>query len=553
MFERVHEEDGIRGMRVPSERLRRSSTVGWPALATLAVGAAYIAWSAKFIERASFLALDRTRYWGIFDDALISMRYAWNFSHGQGPVWNPGEHVEGYSNPLTMLIMALACAIFDRGTACLAMAILGIGTVLAAAYGVARLATRFESRPASDSSAVAGPPRALIFAVALAFYPLSYWSLSGMETGMVSLLFIVALLAVERWGETGSQRYQTACWIALGLLCVARPDGVLLALLGGLAFAHAAWVRHRVSAPKRILLVAGMALILPAAQLIFRLVYYGSAFPNTGLLKLGGFPLVDRLRGGLAFIRPFLGSTLALALPIGVGLWRRPSRLKWVALIALLTLLAYQIVVGGDPWPYWRIMAPAIPLSASVAAHTIWAILSPRVVSRSERVVLHAGRIAVLGLLLLTLNWRFLREAAFDHRPYGWEANVANRNVALALSEVTSSGASVGVFWAGSIPYYTGLRAVDFLGKSDPVIARMAPDLTGAVAWNGMTSVPGHNKYDLNYSIVKLRPTYVQGFRWGRQDLSEWGRAHYDSVSHRGITLWLRRGAPEVRRERIHP
>ncbi len=141
----------------------------------------------------------------------------------------------------------------------------------------------------------------------------------------------------------------------------------------------------------------------------------------------------------------------------------------------------------------------------------------------------------------------------FRVRPYQWYSNVANVNTALAVEEVSRPSASVGVFWAGSIPYYTGLRAIDFLGKSDPVIARRKPDLSGAVAWGGMNSVPGHNKYDLRYSIVNLRPTYVQGFRWGRQDLSQWGRAHYDSVSHKGVPLWLRRGSGDVRWDHIRP
>src|SRR5262249_32349131 len=32
------------------------------------------------------------------DDAYITLRYAWNLSSGRGPYFNPGEHVEGYTN-----------------------------------------------------------------------------------------------------------------------------------------------------------------------------------------------------------------------------------------------------------------------------------------------------------------------------------------------------------------------------------------------------------------------------------------------------------------------
>jgi hypothetical protein len=93
--------------------------------------------------------------------------------------------------------------------------------------------------------------------------------------------------------------------------------------------------------------------------------------------------------------------------------------------------------------------------------------------------------------------------------------------------------------------------AVDFLGKTDPHVARLAPDLSGRIGWSGMTAVPGHDKYDLEWSIVRLRPDYVQGFAWGRQDLSRWAEQHYDSVTFRGVGLRLRRGSPAVRWERL--
>src|SRR6266850_6494270 len=53
------------------------------------VGLVLLAWSNRFIQ----------------DDAFISFRYADNFVHGRGLVWNEAERVEGYTNFLwTMLI-----------------------------------------------------------------------------------------------------------------------------------------------------------------------------------------------------------------------------------------------------------------------------------------------------------------------------------------------------------------------------------------------------------------------------------------------------------------
>src|SRR6188768_521911 len=41
------------------------------------------------------------------DDAYISYLYAKNLVSGHGLVFNPGEHVEGYSNPLYVLLMTI--------------------------------------------------------------------------------------------------------------------------------------------------------------------------------------------------------------------------------------------------------------------------------------------------------------------------------------------------------------------------------------------------------------------------------------------------------------
>jgi hypothetical protein len=42
----------------------------------------HAAWAHPFIMESSVVAFDGRRYFNLFDDAMISMRYAWNFSHG---------------------------------------------------------------------------------------------------------------------------------------------------------------------------------------------------------------------------------------------------------------------------------------------------------------------------------------------------------------------------------------------------------------------------------------------------------------------------------------
>src|SRR5215470_15559653 len=60
---------------------------------------------AIFIARSAFRADGRLAF-ALFDDAMVSMRYARNLAEGLGLVWNPGERVEGYTDLLWTLWMA---------------------------------------------------------------------------------------------------------------------------------------------------------------------------------------------------------------------------------------------------------------------------------------------------------------------------------------------------------------------------------------------------------------------------------------------------------------
>jgi arabinofuranosyltransferase len=73
----------------------------------------YMIWGAGFIYRTSIPLDDGSLTFCLFDDAMISMRYAENLANGHGLVWNIGERVEGYTNPLMVLIMAVFSAFFQ--------------------------------------------------------------------------------------------------------------------------------------------------------------------------------------------------------------------------------------------------------------------------------------------------------------------------------------------------------------------------------------------------------------------------------------------------------
>ncbi|MEI6046496.1 MAG: hypothetical protein WCS37_19265, partial [Chloroflexota bacterium] len=122
-----------------------------------------------FIYRTSFVMDNGERYFSLFDDAMISMRYAWNSSHGLGPVWNVGERVEGYTNPLMVVLMGLVTLVFDKRFAVLAVQLLSIGIMLGLAYLTALVADELTR---GKEEAQRKLIRVLSFLGALSYYPL---------------------------------------------------------------------------------------------------------------------------------------------------------------------------------------------------------------------------------------------------------------------------------------------------------------------------------------------------------------------------------------------
>lgn len=511
----------------------------------------FILWGSAFIYRTSFIAIDGKRYFCLFDDAMISMQYAWNFSHGLGLVWNAGERVQGYTNLLMTLLMSVSALLFDKSTAVLSIQILGLAFMPAIAYANMKIADHI----IEDEN---GPPqrmliRTLSFLFALSYYPLIYWSLTGMETGLLTVLLLFAVLTAFNYRKSGNPTYLFGTAIYLGLAFLTRNDSLIFALL---IWAYVLWnILNRQTNSKTLIQLfsaIGLYVVFVIGQFLFQYLYYGEAVPNTYTLKLTGMPLLDRLSNGLIFIAPFLVQVAFLLLPVIFDIFRRLQKEKLLLLSLVLSAIGYQIYIGGDPWPYWRFMSPTIPLLGILFIDLVNNRMRSQAGAKSSKPRFPRWygldtRISVIVLVgILVVNAYFLPEILSLERPFYVSANEHNVNIAVALNEVTSRDASVGVFWAGAIPYFTERKAIDFLGKSDRYIAHLPPDLSGKVEMLGMKSPPGHNKYDLNYSIKQLQPTYVQDFKWGTQDLTVWAETKYVEVEYKGITLFLRRDSPAV-------
>ncbi len=495
----------------PAERQQPAPPRGGSRAAGVALAVillVYCAYAAAFIYRTSFL-VDGRRCFCLFDDAMISMRYARNLAHGQGLVWNPGgERVEGFTNPLWVLFMSLFHLLpIPAYFASLPIQISGALLVLLAAVCVGRAAYAL-----SDGSHLA----ALSATALTAFYlPLVNWSLQGMEVSVLAALVAASTHRAVRSLARGD--FSPLPYVLLGLAVLVRMDAsvVLLAtMLWGMFADRRHRARHAGWGIAALALAAG-------SQTAFRLSYYGDLLPNTYYLKLSGYPASLRLLKGLLSLAGLLQRLpWWLLIPAFLPLaWRRHrGRMLLVTLWCAQCL--YSVYVGGDAWEWWgganRYLAIVIPLFFVLVSLGLADLVSLMVVClrNRPRLLAHAAPAAgaALALAFLVAGNSFsptsLRQWLLLDPPLLRADNAANVKTAELLRAVTTDQALIAVSWAGAIPYFSDRRSHDLLGRCDRHIAHGRAH--GIAIWTATDSfVPGHLKWDYDYSITKLQPDIV--------------------------------------------
>lgn len=502
----------------------------------LVIGASFSLWSAAFILSTSVRVQGR-RYFCLFDDAMISMRYGWNLGHGHGLVWNPGERIEGITNLLMAVVMAVPAALLEKSGAVLAVQISGAVVLLAGAAVYGRLVGGLLSSLLDGEEAEFA--RILAFTATLSYYPLVAWTLLGMETGLLALLMGLGAGLVLVGSASRSRPW---LGLVLGLAYATRPDSLLPAL----ALLAADLARSR-GDRRALRTTLGDAALLGASVVglaLFRWTYYGDIVPNTYALKVAGFPLTVRLHDGLVYSVAYMAQSWPLLLLAAGGALAVRGAGPWLFGSAACAI-AYQAWAGGDAWYYWRLMAPYTPLLLVLAV--AGAVAAARRLGGHLRLSpagVRTTAVLLTALPLVWADWPFRDEVALREPPSLTLFNRRHVVTALALLEIARPSATVGVFSAGVVPYYSGLRGVDFLGKNDRHIARVPPDLAMDIPGKlpGLRTVAGHNRYDLHYAIVERAPDYIEGSRWGHDDLSAYAAEHY--VLRAG--LLLRKESPHI-------
>ncbi|MGD9142068.1 MAG: hypothetical protein PVJ42_11060 [bacterium] len=512
---------------------------------------AYCVYAVLFIMKTSFV-IGGARYFSLFDDAMISMRYAKNFAGGHGLVWNPGgERVEGFTNPLWTLYMAALHLI--------PIATTKISALVQASAALFLLANLFAVKKlagfVSDSSGFV----ILTAALLTAFYlPLNNWGMQGMEVCVLALLITLAALHAARAVRAG--RFSTLPFILLGLSVFIRTD-MAVPFLGMLLYLAVSVRSHRTR-----YLIWGIALLAAsvAVQTGFRIWYYSEALPNSYYVKLVGYPMYLRWTRGLyvTFVFLWRSNWALFALPLAVILITKDrvlGLLGWVLGVQLL----YSVYVGGDAWESWgganRYVCIAMPvffilLAASLARAGGFMKRAALKVSPDigERLLnKHGGKVSAIMVLLILLNFNAiygpsaLTEWLLLKPPLHVDDNARMVERAIALRKFTTHMASIAVVWDGAIPYFADRYAVSILGKNDHRVGRLpmrrVPGPAGLVAF-----YPGHLKWDYSYSIGELKPDVIVQV-WKQPEEAEQYMVDYVSVRLYGFLFHLRENSQNIR------
>ena len=413
----------------------------------------------------------------LIDDTYIFLRFARNLADGNGPVFNVGERVEGFSSPLWTFLLGLAGFLgADLEIAARVLGLLfGIGVVSILTYSIYRRTNLGRLDTALLGIGLASSP-AVVF-----------WSASGMDAPLflvfVAASFVSAL--ADRRGD-GSLSFRTATMLALATLT--RPEGVLVACYIGAFFLLE---RRRV----RSLVLYGTAV---AIMLLARYAYFGTWVPNTYYAKVT-FDLSRRLVDGASYILPAIGIhsvLLAHLIAVLAVAWKR--RVMSAGTIAFLGGWAvmwsgYVSYVGGDNFSFFRFLLPAMPVLILLFAQAWSAIRTS---------VRPSVRWACPAMLLL--GFVFCHVLTYHSQASYY---LGDQRLAAAWSKVgrwidreTPPNTVIATIVPGALGYFGRRPTIDMLGLTDRQVATKGHVFPHAVH--------GHARFNTDY-IFERQPDVV--------------------------------------------
>lgn len=464
---------------------------------------------------------------GPVDDELICWRYARNLVRGDGPVFNPGEWIQGYTCPLWVAIHALGQAV-------------GIGPLwVCRGVGAFSFAWATWSAGAVYHRRQPGAPVLWPAFVVAASPALAFHTAAGLGTVLLAALLIAALNAWDAADLHERTPLRAALW--LGLAAGVRPEALLFCGLASMV-----WLTQRRGYGRRLVLV-GLALGPALVALGYARLAYGAWLPHTyGIKKL---PVLYDLGYGLRYLIEsswVTGAGLWVLLALGALRLTGPMRVMTLGVV-LHTL--YVVFVGGDYLAQARFFVPTLPLAIALActAHAAarWGL---PVIVLLGMFGPQWAQLPLRGNGPFVEHTRPYLRALHEFQEQRWA------QLGRVLGAAASPGTKVAISPLGAFGWESDLVLYDPLGLVVREVAAAEPDLE--------VELKGHHRHD-GEAILARRPDWIvlgNGVRdpqTGKLNINPWERSlvsaegfqrdyerfRLDIEDGAPLDLWVRRGS----------
>jgi hypothetical protein len=337
----------------------------------------------------------------------------------------------------------------------------------------------------------------LIAATITAFYfPFVFWTLRGLEVGALILTLNLALLFSLRL--VSDPKPATVFWLSLflGISLLIRLDAFLQT---GLLLAYIFIKR-----PRAALLPFISSVLFLVAIIIFQRLYFGDFLPNTYFLKVIGVPIMERVKLGLTVLIDYASRDFLMLLLFSILGWvvykdfRSPETLILLSLFFVQVL--YSVWVGGDYAEDALDSANRFTAQGMTGLIIAFSLALERFLENVNASRPRSAFAFIVGIgVLVVMSGEPWEKWMINNAPMH-RTDIQRVQIGLRLQANTDLSAVIAVHAAGQIPYYSQRTTIDLLGKSDPFIAKGPP---------AAFFMPGHNKWNYEYSIGVLKPDVI--------------------------------------------
>jgi arabinofuranosyltransferase len=465
------------------------------------------------------------------DDAYISFRYAANYLSGHGLVYNYGEHVEGYTNFLWVMMLVIFKGVFgiQYFYSSRAMGMISGAVIFYLLYVLLR--THYKKVP-------------LLIHISLAVALLSnlsmaYWSIAGLETAAFACMAMAAVLCEYRRPQLTA--------VLLIIASLLRPEGVLI---------FGIILINRIITERKIPWEYSCIYVVPLVPFaVFKLLYFGSLFPNPFYAKTGAG--IEYLESGLEYLWYFTrtvgvyGIVFLVPLIVVRRLWSKYSLLY----VYVLLYTAYIVWVGGDVLKVYRFFVPVVPVLYFLFVLSVAELIS----LMNFRPRYFKGMVLICTAAFSIASPLSTYEYVMKSKDKETDLTSNMHFISTMLKRYMGSNFSLATSTIGMAGYQLlGHRVIDMLGLTDPIIARYPEKVEGLKpTWK-------ERRFN-NHYLLEQQPEFIMFSTFIKPSaaaeralmLHSEFRHNYTTVGFLTPSIrfhiWRRKGEINISKDSVHP